>query len=141
AVARCAIRSRRRDADAGHEVRCAGSTISAVMPCGCPPGTQVEVRELFFNTPARRRFLRSAGAAKAEVQELLGDLLLPRLDVGLTLVADGAEVLRLPAGQTLAERFASCQGRELARGLLPVDRQFPGLRIAGVAAEPDLARR
>jgi DNA mismatch repair protein MutL len=140
-VARCAIRTRRRGADAGAEVRCDGGAQSAVQPCGCPPGTQVEVRDLFFNTPARRRFLKSPGAEKARIQELLCELALARLDVDFALLSDDVEALRLPAGATLAERFAQCFGRELVRGLLPVERAFGELRVDGLAGEPDLARR
>src|SRR5690606_30691653 len=58
-----------------------------------------------------------------------------------TLVADGREALRLPAGEDLAERFARCFGASLRGGLLPASRQFAGLSVEGVVAEPDLARR
>ncbi|HLQ36289.1 MAG TPA: DNA mismatch repair endonuclease MutL, partial [Planctomycetota bacterium] len=141
AVARCSIQSRRHDQDAGYEARCDGGKESAVAPCGCPPGTRIEVRELFFNTPARRRFLKSAAAEKAKVQELLCEQALARLDVDFTLLADGKQVLRLPAGESLADRFARCFGEELRRGLLPVERTFGNLQVRGLVAEPDLARR
>ncbi len=140
-VARCSIKSRQPGSGEGHEIRCEGGVVSEVMPCGCPPGTQIEVRELFFNTPARRRFLKSSGAEKAKIQELLYELSLARLDVDFTFLADGVEVLRLSAGQSLAERFAQCFGRDLAKGLLPVAKSFGDLHIAGLIGEPDLARR
>ncbi|MBK8098273.1 MAG: DNA mismatch repair endonuclease MutL [Planctomycetes bacterium] len=140
-VARASIRSRRHDRDAGAEIHCDGGRIGEPQPCGCPTGSQLEIRDLFYNTPARRRFLKSPGTEKARIQELLAELALARLDLDLTLVADGREVLRLPAGQSLTERFASCFGRELARGLLPVERAFGELRVEGVIGEPDLARR
>ncbi len=140
-VARCAIRSRRPDAGAGHEIRCEGGALSPVRPAGGPVGTQIEVRDLFFNTPARRRFLRSAGAEKARIQEQLALLAMARLDVDFTLVGDGREVLRLPAGGTLGERVGRAFGRDLAQGLLPVDRAFGTLRVEGLVAQPDLARR
>ncbi len=140
-IARCSIQSRRHDSGEGSEIRCEGGIQSEVMPCGCPPGTRIEVRDLFFNTPARRRFLKSAGSEKAKIQELLCELSLARLDVDFTFVAEGVEVLRLAAGQTLVERFAQCFGRELAKGLLPVERTFGDLHIEGLIGEPDLARR
>ncbi|MBL9078878.1 MAG: DNA mismatch repair endonuclease MutL [Planctomycetes bacterium] len=141
AVARAAIRSRRRGEPAGWEVRCDGGVESAPQPCGCPEGTRVEVRDLFFNVPARRRFLKSAGAERARIEELVAELSLARLEVDFTLVADGRERLRLPTGEPLAERFARCFGAELRPGLLVAERAFPGLAVAGVVAEPDLARR
>ncbi|MGE3175235.1 MAG: DNA mismatch repair endonuclease MutL [Planctomycetota bacterium] len=140
-VARCVIKSRRHDRDEGWEVRCDAGQQTAPQPCGSPPGTQIEVRDLFWPVPARRKFLKTPGAEKARIQELVQELALARLDVDWTLLHDGKEVLRLPAGQTLDERFAACFGRELARGLLPVERAFGAMRIEGLVGEPDLARR
>ena len=141
AVSRALVRSRRRGAAEGWEVRCDGGVETAPQPCGSPEGTRVEVRELFFNVPARRRFLKSPGAERARVQELVAELSLARLDVDLTLCADGRELLRLPAGEALADRFARCFGAQLRAGLLPASRTFDGLAVEGVVAEPDLARR
>ena len=140
-VARATIRSRRHDEPSGHEISCAGGQLGPVRPCGCPPGTTIEIRDLFFNVPARRKFLRTASSEKAKVTELLCQLSLARLDVGFTLVVDGREVLRLPGGEDLATRFGRCHGTELVRGLVPVEREFAGLRVHGLVAEPDLARR
>ena len=140
-VARCTIKSRRHENGEGWQVRCDGGVESAPQPCGCPPGTQIEVRDLFFSLPARRRFLKSAAAEKARIQELLCEIALPRLDVDWTFVSDGKEILRLPAGQSLLERFAACFSRDLVRGMLPVSRRSNGLTIEGLCCEPDLARR
>lgn len=141
AISRATIRSRRRGAQEGWSIATEGGVEQPVAPCGCPEGTQIEVRDLFYNVPARRRFLKSAAAERARIQELLAELTLARLEVDFTLVADGRELLRLPAGESLARRFARCFGEELGQGLLPVDRSFDGLRVTGVIAEPDLARR
>lgn len=141
AVARARIQSRRRGADEGWEIRCEGGVETAPQPCGCPEGTRLEVRDLFFNVPARRRFLKAAHAERARIQELVAELALARLDVDFTFVADEREVLRLPRGETLAQRFQRCFGDELGRGLLPVSRTFQGLSVEGVIGEPDLARR
>lgn len=141
AVSRALVRSRRRGAQEGWEVRCDGGVETEPQPCGCPEGTRLEVRDLFFNVPARRRFLKSAGAERARIQELVAELSLARLDVDFTLVADGRELLRLPAGDALADRFARCFGAELRAGLLPAQRSFDGVSVEGLVAEPDLARR
>lgn len=141
AVARCRILSRRHDAQEGWEVRCEGGVETPPQPCGGPAGTRMEVRDLFFNVPARRRFLKSASAERARIQELIAELSLARLDVDFTLVADDREILRLPRDESLAQRFARCFGDELAKGLLPVSRSFDGMKVEGLVAEPDLARR
>jgi DNA mismatch repair protein MutL len=125
----------------GAEIACAGGVLSAVRPCGAPPGTTVEVRDLFFNTPARRRFLRAAHAERARVQELVGRLALARLDVDWTLAEGGRELLRLPGGEPLRERFARVHGRELARALLPVQRALDELSVTGLTVDADAGRR
>lgn len=141
AVSRARILSRRRGADEGWQVACDGGVETAPQPCGCPEGTRIEVRDLFFNVPARRRFLKSAHAERARIQELVAELSLARLDVDFTFVADGREHLRLPADEPMAVRFGRCFGQDLSRGLVPVARSFPGLGVEGLIAEPDLARR
>ena len=141
AVSRASIRSRRRDRDEAWEIRCEGGDESAPAPCAGPLGTQLEVRDLFFNVPARRRFLKSPNAERARIQTLVAELSLARLDVDFTFVADGREVLRLPADESLAMRFARCFGEQLSTGLLPVSRAFDGISVEGLVGEPDLARR
>ncbi len=140
-IARCSIQSRRHDRDEGYRIECEGAVVGDPAPCGCPPGTQIEIRDLFYNTPARRRFLKSPGAEKARIQELLCELSLAHLDLDITLVHDGKEVLRLPAGDSLADRFGRCFGQQLKKGLLPCRREREGLLVEGLVAEPDLARR
>ena len=139
--ARAPAHSRRADAAAWWEGRCARGVEPEPHPFCCPAGTRIEIRDLFFNVPARRRFLKAAHAERARIQQLLAELALARLDVDFTLISDGKELLRLPRGVSLAERLQQCFGRELGGGLLPVTREFEGLKIEGVVGEPDLARR
>ena len=141
AIARARIQSRRVDGEEGWEVRCDGGVETKPQPCGSPPGTRIEIRDLFFNVPARRRFLKASHAERARIQQLVAELALARLDVDFTLVSDDKELLRLPRGVSLAERVQQCFGRDLGRGLLPVLREFDGLKVEGVVGEPDLARR
>ncbi|MHC4813625.1 MAG: DNA mismatch repair endonuclease MutL [Planctomycetota bacterium] len=141
AVSRAQIQSRRHDAEAGSEVHCAGGKITSLRPCGTPPGTAITVRDLFYNTPARRRFLKSARAERSRCQELLMRLSLSRLDVDFTFVADGKTVLRLPAGDSLQDRIGRTFGRQVARGLHAVSHQLEKYRVEGVVGDPDLARR
>ncbi|MDA7936491.1 DNA mismatch repair endonuclease MutL [bacterium] len=141
AIARARIQSRRVDSKEGWEIRCDGGVETTPQPCGCPPGTRIEIRDLFFNVPARRRFLKAAHAERARIQQLVAELALARLDVDFTLISDDKELLRLPRGLGLAERVQQCFGRDLGRGLLSVSREFDGIKVEGVVGEPDLARR
>ena len=117
-VSRAVISSRAPGAEAGSEVRCTGGQISQVQPCGCPVGTVVEVRDLFYNTPARRKFLRSGPAERARIQDLLVRLALARLDVDFTLVVDGKRTLRMPKGESLQGRLQRAFGTDVTGGLL-----------------------
>lgn len=141
AVAKARLQSMRRDGGEGWEVRCEGGVETAPQPSGCPQGTRIEIRDLFFNVPARRRFLKAPHAERARIQQLVCELALARLDVDFTLVSDDKELLRLPRDVSLAERLQQCFGRELGKGLLPVHREFEGLKVEGVIGEPDVARR
>jgi len=141
AVAKARVQSLRRDGSEGWEVRCDGGVETPPQPCGCPQGTRIEIRDPLFNVPARRRFLKAPHAERARIQQLVCELALARLDVDFTLVSDDKELLRLPRGVTLAERVQQCFGRDLGKGLLPVSREFDGLKVEGVVGEPDLARR
>ncbi|MFK7743263.1 MAG: DNA mismatch repair endonuclease MutL [Planctomycetota bacterium] len=141
AVARARIQSRRRGSDEGWQVSCDGGVETEPAPCGAPEGTRIEIRDLFYNVPARRRFLKAAHAERARIQQLISELALARLDVDFTLVSDDKELLRLPRDESLAQRVARCFGAELGGGLMPVMREFDGLKVEGVVGEPDLARR
>jgi len=141
AVSRAWIRSRRPDADSGFEVRAEGGAIEPVRPCGCPKGSIVEIRDLFHNTPARRRFLKTPRAEKAKCQDLLVRLALTRLDVDFTFTVDEKQVLRLPSGETLKDRVARTFGRQLSRSLLEVEHRVDKYRVEGLIADPDSSRR
>jgi DNA mismatch repair protein MutL len=140
-IARALIRSRRAEADSGHEIRCDGGAMSAVRPCGCPPGTVIEIRDIFYNTPARRRFLRTPRAERARIEDLVARLALARLDVDFTLVADGRELLRLPSGESLEARVGRAFGAEIAAELVATQVDWEGYRVRGLIGTPDIARR
>lgn len=140
-VARARIESRQPDAESGYEVTCHGGAATPVRPCGCAAGTTVEVRDLFYNTPARRRFLRTPQAEKARIQDLLSRLALVHPDVDFTLRVEGRDVLRLPGGESLRERIGRTFGRTLAGDLLEVDVARGDYRVTGWVGDPDAARR
>ncbi|MEE2887018.1 MAG: DNA mismatch repair endonuclease MutL [Planctomycetota bacterium] len=140
AISRAWIRSCQPGGEA-YEVRCEGGEIEPPRPAACPPGSILEIRDLFFNTPPRRRFLRSPRAEKAKCQDLLIRLALARLDVDFTFVVDGKQALRLPAGESLKDRVGRTFGRQVAGNLLEVKHQSGTYRVEGLVCHPDLARR
>jgi DNA mismatch repair protein MutL len=100
-------------------------------------GTTVEVRDLFFNTPARRKFMRSAPAEAGHASEAVIRLALARPDVAFALRSGGRAALTTAAGAPLADRAAAALGREVHRHLVPVDATRAEVRVHGVVASPD----
>ena len=138
------LRSRRRSEDSrhdsGHEIEASGETLGQVRPCAAAPGTTVTVRDLFFNTPARRKFLRTPNTEFGHVVEQLTRLALPHCHVAFTLSHDGREVHNLPAAVSTAQRAADLFGAQLAESLLPIAPRTGKVRVAGLLAPPAAAR-
>ncbi|MDR5696538.1 MAG: DNA mismatch repair endonuclease MutL [Armatimonadota bacterium] len=127
------------DGHAATRVRAEGGGTPSVEPAAAPRGTVVAVRRLFYNTPARRAFLRSVGREAALCADAVERHALARPDVAFRFVRDGEEVLRLPPATPL-ERAATVLGIG-AKHLLPIDRASGALRIEGFLGVPSAARR
>jgi DNA mismatch repair protein MutL len=147
AVARLSIVSRARKGEA-HEVRVEGGHAKGPMPAGFrakgQSGTRVEVRELFFATPARLKFLKSARSEDLATQDAVKRQAMARADVAFTLTLDGKRVLDLPAEADLFEgrlkRLSRLMGREFADNAVPVQAAREGVRIFGYAGVPTYNR-
>ena len=140
AVSRLVLRSRRRDDVAGAEIEAEGGRLREVTPCGCPPGTQVEVHRLFFNTPVRRKFLRAPSTEFGHVSEAFTRIALALPQLHCTLRHNEREVFDVPPDADLPARVAVFFGRELADQLIPVEGEHEGVRIAGYVAHPSQSR-
>jgi DNA mismatch repair protein MutL len=125
------------DDGAGTRVVIEGGAVREAGDAARPRGTTVEVRDLFFNTPARRKFMRAAPTEAGHVTEAVVRLALARPDVGFTLRSGGRAVLGARAGDGLAERAAQALGREAHRHLVPVDAARGEVRVHGVVCSPD----
>jgi DNA mismatch repair protein MutL len=140
AVAQARILSRLRDADSGFAVENRGGEISEARAAGAAPGTDVSVRNLFFNTPARARFLRSVRTELGHIEDLVRRFALAFPEVGFRLVHDGAELLRAAPEESRRGRLGSLYGRELA-GQLVEARADVGLgSVEAFLAPPSVSR-
>lgn len=120
----------------GSQLTVIGGRLERVAPVARQRGTTVTVRGLFFNTPARRKFLRSAASETRAAHEAVATLALAHPEAGFELHADGTCRLAVPAGQDSAERLAAVWGRDLAGTLVPVYYAAGAFRVAGYIQRP-----
>jgi DNA mismatch repair protein MutL len=140
AVSRFTLRTCRRGETVGTELSVVGGRLQDVRDIGFPAGTAVEVRDLFFNVPARRKFLRAFPTEQAHIRAVFLLQALAHPETGLRLRADGRDLHVLPPGATLEERVAELFGPGFLASLRTVDRSHAGVRVSGYVGLPTLAR-
>ncbi len=141
-VSRFSIATRRAQDAHGVALEVDGGRVGAVAPRQHPPGTTVEVRELFYNVPARRKFLRAERTELGHIEEWLRSLALARPDVELRVSHNGRPTRRYKGGRELfaEERIVEALGEEFARHALRVEHEAAGLRLHGWIAQPAYSR-
>jgi DNA mismatch repair protein MutL len=135
-VSRLTIRSRTAGADGGAELEVIGGAAQSVAPVGCPIGTTIEVRNLFFNTPVRHKFLRSAQTEMGHSIEAMTRLALAHPQIHFTLTHNGRPVHDLPPVGNFRQRIAAFFGDELACDLIEIQSTSDGVSLAGYVANP-----
>ncbi|MHC4428412.1 MAG: DNA mismatch repair endonuclease MutL [Planctomycetota bacterium] len=140
AVSRLEIVSRPAGAPQAGRIEVAGDEIGETRPASGPPGTSVTVRHLFFNTPARRKFLRTDATETSRITELVERLALGHPAIGVRLLVNGRVTVELPPDQTQADRVLEVLGRELEPELLTVAGRDAAVLVAGHAGRPGIAR-
>ena len=138
-VSRLSIASRTREAAHAALITGEGASVGEVTPAARAPGTTVSVADLYFNTPARRKFLRSEATELGHCDEAFRRVALARCDVAFTLKHNG-RVSRHLRPQTLAERAALLLGDELVSASLAIDARSGGLALTGLAGTPQAAK-
>jgi DNA mismatch repair protein MutL len=142
-VARLKLASRLAGADQAWEVIADNGEIGEPRPAALAEGTVIEVRDLFFNVPARRRFLRSESTESMHVLRMVERLALSRFDVGIRFTSNGREQLRVVAAHDAAaqrERLASVLGEDFSSGCMEVDIPAASLRLTGWISQPTYSR-
>ena len=135
-VSRFTLTTRRADAEEGTRLVVNAGTLAEVKTCGAPPGTCVEVRDLFCNVPARRKFLRAFVTEEGHIRATFTVHALAHPDVGFSLTLDGREAYRLPPGATLEERIRALFGAPFAESLVPVVSDVGTVHVHGYAERP-----
>lgn len=134
------IRSRISDSDAGFELEVNGGVAGQIEPCGCSPGTTIEVRRLFFNTPVRRKFMRTPQTELSHASEAITRIALAHPKVRFVLHNGKRAMMELPPVSDLRDRIASCFGGDLSQDLIFVESRDEYAHIYGYVANPKHSR-
>jgi DNA mismatch repair protein MutL len=140
AVSRFTLITRPADELSGTQIQVSGGKMLDVTDAGCPPGTRFEVRNLFFNVPARRKFLRTEATELAQIRQLFAVYALAHPETGLTFTSDGREVHNLPGGSNLADRIAALYSPAFLSNLRRLDYEVDAVKITGFAGLPQTGR-
>ena len=140
AVSRVDILTRRPGTDLGARLHLEGGVAGAVEEAGAPEGTTSIVRDLFYNTPARLKFMRKDSAETAAVSGLMQHLALSHPDISFKFIKDGAEALHTPGDGKLDSAIYAALGREFARSLVPVEGRGGEAAVTGFVTKPLLGR-
>ena len=136
-VSRFTLATRRAADEEGTRLVVNAGTLAEVKCCGTPPGTIVEVRDLFCNVPARRKFLRAYATEEAHIRSVFTVHALAHPNIGFALSIDGREIYRFAPDATLEERIRDLFGAAFAETLVPVDATYADVHVYGYVERPD----
>ncbi|MGI5921519.1 MAG: DNA mismatch repair endonuclease MutL [Syntrophomonadaceae bacterium] len=138
-VARVDIYSKKSGHDGVH-IAVAGGKILEILPCACPDGTRVLVRDLFYNTPARKKFLKSPVSEANNIHELMVRLALSRPDISMSYENEKKTYFKSPGQGNLMNTIISLYGQDFSAGLIPVNYQGESYAISGMVSTPEKSR-
>ena len=140
AVAQVELRTKQRDQDTGTLLLIEGSQITSQQPTACPDGTSISVKNLFFNVPARRNFLKSNAVEMRHILDEFQHIALANPQIGFTLFQNDLEVFNLPAGK-LSQRIVSLLGNGYKEQLAACEEVTPFLSVRGFIGKPESAKK
>lgn len=138
-VAKCEMETKMRDEISGVFLKIEGGNIIEESECGCPEGTKISVFNLFYNTPARRKYMKSATSEHKKIVELTSEFALAHPEVSFRLVSDGKVAFDV-APSVLEDRIANILGSEVANNLVPVYYGDVGFGVSGFVGKPTLSK-
>ncbi len=139
-VSQSLIRSRTAEQDCGFELIINGGHREKEQPCGCPVGTTIEVRQLFYNTPVRQKFMKTAQTERGHIAEAFTRVSLAHPEIQMTLMHNDKVIHNLPTTDVWRDRIDAFFGPEISDGLIPVDSGEGEVRIEGFVVDPSVSR-
>ena len=135
-VSQATLQSRPAAERSGGEITCQGGVLSGVRPWNGAPGTRIEARNLFYNTPVRRKFLRAVGTELGHVSEIFTRLALAHPSLHMTLRHNGKDIYEVPASTGILDRLGLFFGADLREWLYPLEARQGPVRLSGYIADP-----
>lgn len=140
AVSQTELKTKQKDAELGTKIVIAGSKIESQEPEACPQGTTFTVKNIFFNTPARRKFLKSNQTEFNYILSEIYQTALANPDITFTVIKDGTLYAKYPKGNHL-QRIVSIFGKQMEKGLIPIEDESSIVKIYGYIGVPEMARK
>jgi DNA mismatch repair protein MutL len=135
-IAHVTLTSRPAAAAQGGRITAEGGVVSEPAPCGCPAGTTIEVRNLFYNTPARRKFLKTAATEISHITEQVARIALANPSVAFKVSHNGKTIHELAGVETFRERIGDFFGPELGEALIPIERNGEQVQLYALVSRP-----
>ncbi len=139
-VSKVDLVSKEKDKEQGMFVRVEGGRLIETRPIGCPTGTTFIVSELFYNTPARYKFLKKDTTEASYVLDIVNRVALAREDISFKFINKGKTVLHTPGNGDLKSTIFSIYGKDVSDNILEVDYEDEGIKIRGFIGKPEIAR-
>ena len=139
-VSHLTLVSRTSEAAVATRISAAGGRIAELEDASAPPGTRISVGRLFYNTPARLKFLKSDTTEFGHIVDAVTRFLFSNPGVAFRLTHDGREVLQRQASSDLGASVSAAWGRQVAEAMVPVELELPGMAVRGLASGPSLHR-
>ncbi|MBP5289151.1 MAG: DNA mismatch repair endonuclease MutL [Clostridia bacterium] len=140
ASSRFTIMTKRKEDPFGHQITCEGEKIGEVTECGCADGTTVLVRDLFFNQPARKKFLKRPQTEASAILQYVRLLAVSRPEIAFKFTSDGDVKLQTVGNGKLDDCVYSVYGGEFASSIVPVSREIGNLTVSGFVTRPEKSR-
>ena len=139
-VSHFSLTTRKADSDLGTRITVDGGTFTDCIPYGAAPGTTIEIRDLFYNTPARRKFLKTERTESSKIQDIVGKLALSNPHISFKLIVDDRVAIITPGNGNIGDTVAALYGYKTKDDIFTVSYESDSIYIDGVVSKPTLLK-